>query len=141
MKSGLRLFDKCAEFLGRDLVPSIPRGTRGIYALLKQSRRRGKTKYDVVYIGMSTTSVHGRLRSHASSAKKAELWSHFSVYSVWPNITDAEIVELEGLLRAIYRKDSRANSIAVQKGFKKLRVVRNNKLDRWNEPVIPTRTR
>ena len=80
---------------------------------------------DVVYIGMSRTGIRGRLRDHV--VRKSGLWTHFSVYAVWPNITDEEIRELEGLFRAIYRKDTRANSIAVQKGFAELGRIRDNK--------------
>jgi hypothetical protein len=110
-------------------VEKVPRGTRGIYALLKIEGRRKEptrgTKFDVVYIGMSRTGIRGRLRDHV--VRKSGLWTHFSVYAVWPNITDEEIRELEGLFRAIYRKDTRANSIAVQKGFAELGRIRDNK--------------
>jgi hypothetical protein len=127
--SGLRLIQHCAEFLSKSKASQVPKGIRGIYVLLNQ---RGTTKkLDVVYIGMSRTGVRSRLKEHESSKKKADLWTHFSVYSVWPNVTDDEISELEGMFRAIYRKDSRANRIAVQKGFKKLRDVRNDKFN-WD---------
>jgi len=130
MVSELRLIQHCAEFRPRQEISNIGKGTRGIYALLQERNDDGKFRYDVVYIGMSSSGIQGRLRSHLRSKRKADLWSHFSVYAVWPNITDAEIRELEGLFRAIYRKDSTANRIAVQKGFKKLISVRDNKF-RW----------
>ena len=130
--SVLRLIQQCAEFQDRARIANIPKGTRGIYALLRKRKdHRGVDKYDVVYIGMSRRGILSRLRSHDRSAKKAGLWSHFSVYSVWPNITDEEIGELEGLFRAIYRKDSQANRIAVQKGFKRLIDVRENNFKKW----------
>lgn len=130
--NGLRLIRQCAEFLDKEVIAHVPKGSRGIYVLLKKrARRTGAAKFDVVYIGMSRKGIVSRLRSHNKSAKKAGLWSHFSVYSVWPNITDEEIVELEGLFRAIYRKDSTANKIAVQKGFKKLRNTRKNNFSEW----------
>jgi hypothetical protein len=123
----LRLIRHCAEFLEQSRISKIPAQTRGIYALLKKrSYKTGPTKFDVVYIGMSSDGVRSRLNSHKRSPKKGGLWTHFSVYSVWPNITDSEIKELEGLFRAIYRKDSAANGIAVQKGFKSLKRVRND---------------
>jgi hypothetical protein len=123
----LRLIRHCAEFLERKEINRIPKGTRGIYALLqKQVRKAEKAKYDVVYIGMSTGDIHARLRSHAANPKKAGLWSHFSIYSVWPNIKDEEVKELEGLFRQIYRRDSTANRLAVQRRFAPLRQVRNN---------------
>jgi len=129
MFSKLRLLQQCAEFRPLVEVEKVPRGTRGIYALLKIEGRRKEptrgTKFDVVYIGMSRTGIRGRLRDHV--VRKSGLWTHFSVYAVWPNITDEEIRELEGLFRAIYRKDTRANSIAVQKGFAELGRIRDNK--------------
>lgn len=128
MVSKLRLIQHRAEFLPLEKATSIPKGIRGIYALLKINRKKGRAdKFDVVYIGMSRTGIRSRLRDH--TARKKGLWTHFSVYSVWPNIWDGEIEELEGLFRAIYRKDTKANSIAVQKGFAALRGVRNNKFD------------
>jgi hypothetical protein len=111
----------------------IPPKTRGIYALLKeQPPGVGKRKYDVVYIGMSASGIRDRLTAHHRSKRKADLWSHFSVYSVWPNITDEEIKELEGLFRAIYRRDSTANSIAIQKGFRSLRNLRDDAFE-WKD--------
>jgi len=135
MVSKLRLIQHCAEFRPLEEVDSIPRGTRGIYALLKRRGTRKKaargTKFDVVYIGMSGRGIRSRLREHLS--RKSELWSHFSVYAVWPNITDEEIRELEGLFRAIYRKDMRANRIAIQKGFAELKRIRDNRLGWKNQ--------
>jgi hypothetical protein len=128
MTSKLRLLQHCAEFQPLGKVDSIPNGTRGIYALLKKRGKRNKVtkgdKFDVVYIGMSRTGIRSRLRSHVVSKEK--LWTHFSVYAVWPNIYDEEIRELEGLFRAIYRKDTKANRVAVQKGFVELKRIRNN---------------
>jgi hypothetical protein len=132
MVSKLRLIQHCAEFRHRDEVTKIRKirkSTRGIYALLKKRKTVKGTKYDVVYIGMSRRGVRSRLRDHY--ARKEGLWTHFSVYSVWPNITDEEIRELEGLFRAIYRKDANANRIAVQKSFKELSRIRDNSFD-WD---------
>ncbi len=64
-------------------------------------------------------SIRRRLNRH--KVKKAGLWTHFSVFEVWDNITEAEVTELEGLFRQIYSKDSRANRLNVQKSFKKLK--------------------
>jgi hypothetical protein len=125
----LRLIRHSAEIVERKEISKIPKGTRGIYALLqKRVRRPEKDKYDVVYIGMSAGDIQARLRSHAGNPKRADLWSHFSIYSVWPNITDEEVKELEGLFRSIYRRDSTANRLAVQKRFAPLtrRGVRDN---------------
>ncbi|MGC2420353.1 MAG: hypothetical protein WA405_01750 [Candidatus Acidiferrales bacterium] len=129
--SKLKFIKYCAEFRKKDVIKLIPPNTRGIYALLKQ---HGKKKYDVVYIGMSGAAkagIRGRLLSHEK--KKKGLWSHFSVFEVWDNITEEEVRELEGLLRHIYRKDTRANKIARQKAFGKLksRKVRIRDLKKW----------
>lgn len=67
---------------------------------------------------MATRGMRGRLESHAK--RKAD-WTHFSAFEVWDNIRDEEIVELEGLFRHLYRHDSHANGLAVQKMFKKLK--------------------
>jgi hypothetical protein len=129
---GLRLIEHCAEFLPQKDISKISDGIRGIYVLLSHKPSDPKKKnYEVVYIGMSRRGIKGRLEKHRRSASKSAQWSHFSVYSVWPNITDEEIEELEGLFRAIYRRDPRANKIAIQKSFGKLKKVQNNKLP-WN---------
>jgi hypothetical protein len=125
----MRLIKHCAEFLAADKLTEVPGGTRGIYVLLKQGKPRGRKEiFDVVYIGMSGRGVKGRLREH----RRKKHWTHFSVYSVWPNVSDDEVAELEGLFRAIFRKDANANKIAVQKGFAKLKEVRRNDFD-WTE--------
>ena len=129
--SELRFFKRCAEFQPQAEYRHIPINTRGIYALL---RKKPNKKFDVVYIGMARgekTGVRGRLWSHMHSPKKRGLWTHFSVYEVWDNITSAEVEELEGMFRAIYRKDLKANQINRQRSFKKLRNVRKNKLAEW----------
>ena len=97
----LRLIRHCAEFCPQDEIAKIPDETRGIYALLHHNPKQGEKAYNVVYIGMSRRGVKGRLMAHRRSRRKSGLWTHFSVYSVWPNITDGEIEELEGLFRAI----------------------------------------
>jgi len=130
---GLRLIKHCAEFLRQEDVSKVPHGTRGIYVLLWHDPTASARKnYEVVYIGMSRRGVKGRLESHKQNEAKRTLWNYFSVYSVWPNITDEEIQELEGLFRAIYRRDLKANKIAVQKGFGKLKRLQDNTLQ-WKE--------
>jgi hypothetical protein len=44
-------------------------------------------------------------------------------------ISGEEIREFEGLFRAIYRKDMRANKVAVQKGFVELKRIRDNSFE------------
>jgi hypothetical protein len=130
--NGLKLIRRCAEFVSKDRISEVPPKTRGIYALLKHNKQAGpREKYEVVYIGMSRTGIRSRLAAHNRSVKKSALWNYFSVYEVWPNITDDEIAELEGLFRAIYRRDSRANRLAIQKSFRKLRKTQDNSF-KWD---------
>lgn len=125
----LKLFKRCVEFQPRDDIDRVPPGIRGIYALL---RRRPRTRrYDVVYVGMARQGVRGRLRVHARSEKKRDLWTHFSVFEVFDNVRGEEIEELEGLLRHIYRMDSQANRLNAQRAFTKLRRVRSKTLEEW----------
>ncbi len=133
--SQLRLIKHCAEYLPQNEVHRIPRRTRGIYVLYKY---RPKTKmYDVVYIGMVggevKAGIGGRLYSHIN--KKGRHWTHFSVYEVWDNIREEEVRELEGILRHLYRYDSRANKLAIQKKFIRLRRVHRRTLEEnWLRP-------
>ena len=132
-QSDLRLIKRCAEFISKADISSVPRRRRGIYVLYYLRRKSGKDKYDVVYVGMAGTGrrggIHGRLASH--DKKKGDLWTHFSAFEVWDNIREEEIMELEGLFRHIYRRDAHANSLNVQRGFKKMRRVRRNDFTDW----------
>ena len=85
--------------------------------------------------------LRGRLMSHARSKRKGKLWTHFSVFAVWDNIRDEEIRELEGLFRYIYRKDSAANSLNIQRGFKRARRIRDNNLRNWQGTQVHHRPR
>lgn len=136
----VRLIYRCAEFRPRDEIPLLPRGLRGLYVLLRQRRtpRASRSnRYDVVYVGIAGTGtrvkagIKGRLRKHAENPRKADLWTHFSVYEVWPNVRAEEIRELEGLFRHIYRQDTQANRLNVQRAYKPLSRVRNDRLDKW----------
>lgn len=131
MRSELRLIKNSMEFRQKDDYGIIPGGTRGIYVLYK---RRGFKNdeahhYDVVYVGMASTSIRSRVRNHRMY--KGELWTHFSAFEVWNNISDAEIAELEGLFRHLYRYDSRANKLNKQKGYKALGLVRRRSEVEW----------
>jgi hypothetical protein len=128
-ESESRLIKRYAEFVPNEKTCTVPRGRRGIYVLYKKHSKNGKEKFDVVYVGMTTSGMCGRLESHLR--KKADLWTHFSVFEVWDNIRNEEVVELEGLFRHVYRKDNRANSLNVQRSFKKLKNVWQNDLSRW----------
>jgi len=50
---------------------------------------------------------------------------------VWAKIPGAEVVELEGLFRHIYRRDTRANKLARQKTFGLLGATRENDFKKW----------
>lgn len=126
-ESALRLIKCQLEFQPKEQVEGFPSGRRGLYVLYSLSQSDGKEHYDVVYVGMATRGIRSRLRSHVKSAKKSGVWTHFSAFEVWPNIRDEEIVELEGLFRHLYRKDSRANALNIQRNFKKM-----DHLEKWN---------
>lgn len=95
----------------------------------------GVEKFDVQYVGMAASGsrrgLRGRLVSHAKSKRKGTLWTHFSVYEVWANIRDEEVRELEGLFRHIFRRDSKASTLNIQRRFKKIRGIRQDKLETW----------
>jgi len=106
-----------AEFVPRAKLSFLPRKKRGVYALLKESKK-GKT-YDVVYVGLAAgpkASIRSRLRIHD---KKKGGWTHYTAFEVWPNIPTSVIQELEGIFRHMYRKDTRVNALNVQRKFKK----------------------
>jgi len=130
--SELKLIKRCAEFIHRDKLEEVPPRRRGIYVLFRYRPRLHS--YDVVYVGMAArgdkASMKRRLRSH--SRKKAG-WTHFSIFEVWDNIQKGEIEELEGLFRHIYRSDTRANRLNVQRGYKKLKKVRDDNLKSWRK--------
>jgi hypothetical protein len=134
--SELKLIKRCVEFCDVNKITRIPHNTRGIYVLFNHHRIKGEDRYDVVYIGMARgtkSGAHSRLNAHRRSKRKKDKWTHFSLFEVWDNITEAEVAELEGLFRHIYRKDARANPLNVQKGFKKLKNVGKRKLEDWKE--------
>jgi len=132
-----RWFKRVAEFLPQDNICLVPKRTRGLYALFRFRRRLNR--YDVVYVGLARgakSGVGGRLRSHARSKTKTKLWTHFSVFEVWDNVTEHEVAELEGLFRHIYSKDTKANRLNVQKSFKPLKRVRNDDLSSWKQGAL-----
>ena len=132
-ESPLRLIKQCAEYQPMAQIENMPVRRRGVYVLYK--KRRGLDEYSVVYIGMATRNIRRRLVRHRT--QKATFWTHFSAFEVWDNIRDEEIVELEGLFRHFYKKDPTANRLNKQRGFKKIRQVRNNKLSNWSSKVEP----
>ena len=130
-KSELRLIKNALEYLSKDDVNLIPLGTRGIYVLYKRRGRASANEhhFDFVYIGMASTGIRGRVTKHIRS--KGNLWTHFSFFEVWDNISDGEIAELEGLFRHLYRFDSKANALNRQRGYKKLGQVRRRTEREW----------
>lgn len=133
--SELRLIKNSLEYLPIEEMARIPRRTRGVYVLYKQRGYKNDPHhhYDVVYVGMAkagqTSGARGRINSHAK--KKAGDWTHFSVFEVWDNIHDNEVEELEGLFRHLYRFDKRANSLNVQKGYRKLARLTKRTQQEW----------
>jgi hypothetical protein len=116
--SPLRLIKRRLEFIPIEDVADLPRGMRGIYVLYVHRPRAGR--FDVVYVGMAATGgIRPRLRSHKKNKKG--LWTHCSVFEVWDNILPAEVAELEGILRHIYRRDSHASRLSVQKSFARIK--------------------
>jgi hypothetical protein len=133
--SETKLIERCVQWQPKSDVGQIPHGTRGVYALLHHVPKANK--FNVVYIGMAPLGgMRSRLISHIKSSTK--IWSHFSIFKVWDNVTEAEVSELEGLFREIYRKDETANRFNKQKKYKKLQNVRCKNLKSWprNESTV-----
>jgi len=131
-ESRLRFVRRCAEFRDKSEISQLKRGLHGIYVLYKAQPSRKKKIYDVQYIGIATGRVgfRSRLTSHAKSKRKGKSWTHFSIFEVWGNVTNQEIRELEGIARHIYRRDPKA-TLNIQRGYERLRDVRDNKIAGW----------
>jgi len=116
----MRLIKNAVEYLPIHQVYVFPESIRGLYVLYKCKGLNNNTSYhyDVVYIGMTCKNIKSRLLSHRNS--KHGLWSHFSAFEVWDNITEGEIKELEGLFRQLYRYDSNPDTLNVQKSYQPL---------------------
>lgn len=85
------LFKNSFEFLPISEIEMVPPKVRGIYVLYKA---KVKNRMDVVYVGMARgekTGVKARLKSHEKN--KVKLWTHFSVYEVWNNISKEQVQE------------------------------------------------
>jgi len=96
---------------------------RGLYALLKRQKRKGKRYYNVVYVGMSSTGIlGGRINKHI----KDKDFTHFSVFQFKGQENKnnkRKIKELERLFLVMYRYDKRANRFNKDKNlgeFKKI---------------------
>lgn len=126
----MRFIKRCAEWIPKEELTSIPKNTRGFYVLFYKTR----TSFDVVYVGMARgkkTGMRSRIARHAESKRKGPHWSHFSLFEVHDNVSEQEVEELEGLFRHIYRKDRNANKFNKQKRHHKLFRVRENNLKLW----------
>jgi hypothetical protein len=126
--SPMRLIKKSIEYCSMDERNSIPKGIRGVYVLYSDN---GDKSFEVVYIGMSASSIKRRINSHARNEDKKSHWTHFSIYEVWDNIQDDEVKELEGLLRQIYRYDHQASFLNKQNSYQKLKAVKVSSFDEW----------
>ena len=123
------LFKNSLEFWPIEDLEKVPSLVRGIYVFYREGQGR---KMDVVYVGMArgdNSGAKGRLRDH--KRKKADLWTHFSVFEVWDNITKEQVQELEGLFRHIYSKDTKANMLNVQKRYEPLKKIKRRSIDEW----------
>jgi len=113
-----------SEFVSKDKLEKIPYNKRGIYALLKKrhiTKKHADKRYDVIYIGMSRSDIKKRLRKHRTSKRKGDLWNYFSIFEADSKTTDRAIEDMEGILRQIYRRDSKANRLNTQRKYKKIR--------------------
>ena len=120
----LRLVHRSFEFAPRNDINYVPRHTRGIYVLYKKRRVASgqRQRFDVVYIGLSTSDIRLRLGHHWRKWERE--WTHFSVFAVWDNIRRDEIAELEGLFRHLYRHDTYANALNLARSYRQLTTVR-----------------
>lgn len=123
-----RLIQCCLEYRPQSESGLIGRERRGIYVLYKQV---SPTHFEVRYIGMTTSSIRGRLAKHKRNKQKRTEWTHFSAFAVWPNITEDEIRELEGLFRHIFKKDEETIVLNLHRGFKGLKRARDSA--EWRE--------
>lgn len=129
LDASLSLIKRFAEFLPKDRAGDVPAGRKGLYVLYDQPD--GTNHYDVVYVGRATKGIKGRLLAHKRKEGKGERWTHFSAFEVCNDVTDEVIIELEGLIRHIFRKDSSAMRFNDQRGWKQINVVHNDKLKEW----------
>jgi hypothetical protein len=108
------LFKNSLEYVpSSDIRKAVPADVRGVYVLYDCSEDK---HMNVVYVGMSRGdkfTIGNRLLRHKTN--KNNLWTHFSVYEVWDNITSAQVEELEGFFRHVFARDAQANKLAKQK--------------------------
>jgi hypothetical protein len=124
-QSEMRLIKSVLEYIPKDRWGELEWGMRGFYVLYNYRRRSAQDdNFDFVYVGLSQNNIKGRIKKHANSLTKWDKWTHFSVFEVWDNISAEEIAELEGLFRHLFRWDSKANTLGIQKSYKPLTILR-----------------
>jgi hypothetical protein len=132
-QSPLRIVKRWKRYEPRQTARTLPGNTRGLYVLY---RKKTDDEYEVVYIGVAGLGpdggggIRGRLRRHAVARRghrprNTKDWTHYSAFEVHDNITSDEIRELEAVLLAIFRHDSRVGLANKQKGSKKLSDLRH----------------
>jgi len=120
-----------------DITKTVPAGTRGVYVLYNCSD--GK-HMNVVYVGMSRGekfTIGSRLLDHKRN--KSDLWTNFSLYEVWDNITSAQVEELEGFFRHVFAKDEVANKLAKQRRSGTIEKIKRT--DQWLHSALGPRGR
>lgn len=130
-KSNLKFVKHYWKHIKKEYFEEIGGKKKGIYTLLKRKKRKGNEHFDVVYLGMSSSTIRARLRSHHKSIRKDDEWSHFSVFEL-KHFSRDKIRELEGLFLEIYGKDTHANFLNRQNRFKEFEKVR-----RWPKELTP----
>ena len=126
-QSHMRLIKNVLEYIPKDELSDLEFGMRGFYVLYQHRRRHDRNdNMDFVYVGLAQSNIRGRLKQHAKSVKKSDRWTHFSIFEVWDNISAEEIAELEGLFRHLYRWDSKANTLNLQKSYRPLTALRKS---------------
>ena len=119
------------EKIPRERLYEIPIGLRGFYTLMKRRRMqvagKFKTRFKVVYLGVSDSHRRGvrrRLESHDSSSRKSPHWNYFSIFVVKPKVTQQVLEELEAMILHAYRNDFKVNFLNRQRGSNFIRDIR-----------------
>ena len=130
------LFKRYSEKVSIRDIEKVPGKTRGLYALLNERRRYGKHRggYDVVYVGISrvrkSKGILERLESHKKSIRKKGKWTHFRIFEANNGTHGRQILELEAVIRFLYKDDKHANYLNEQKKSKKY-LPKRVELDEW----------
>jgi hypothetical protein len=127
----LFLFKNCVEYVPiKDITKMIPKLARGIYTLYTEDK---KGRMNCVYVGMApigkNSGAGARLLKHIKN--KSGLWTHCSVFEAWDNISNAQIRELEGIIRHIYANDMHTNRLNRQKIYKPISRIRRKNRTNW----------